>query len=92
MDDATLQKVKNTLVVILKERDEARALAVLGVACRWAVEDADDESYRDDGTDYVTANVLLPAEAFGRVPERARSTFEKVVRKTLNEVTKLHGC
>ena len=89
MDEALLGKIKNTLLVILKTREEASAVAVLGAATGWDLTHIEPE-YGDD-EEWWGARIFLPAEAYARFPASGRKRVEGIISNTLNEITRSVG-
>jgi hypothetical protein len=86
MDDALLAKIKNTLLVVLKAREDVTAVAVLGATTDWEVVPVDGD-YRDED-ELWGARVFLPAESYARMPDKERERVEQVICATLKEVTR----
>jgi hypothetical protein len=89
MDEALLGKIKNTLLVILKTREEASAVAVLGAATHWELERIQPD-YGDDD-EWWGARIFLPAQAYARFPASNRKRVEGTISKTLDEITRSVG-
>jgi hypothetical protein len=89
MDDALLGKIRNTLLVILRTREEASAVAVLGAATQWELARVEPE-YGDDD-EWWGARIFLPAEAYARFPASRRKRVEETISRTLDEVTRSVG-
>ena len=88
MDDALLTKVKNTLLVILKTRQEVKAVAILAAAVEWQLEPERDY-YGDD--ELWVATVALPAPFYALLPREERDVAERVISETIKEITPSTG-
>jgi hypothetical protein len=89
MDEALLCKIKNTLLVILKTREEPAAVVVLGVTSRWEIVPISSD-YRDDDESWG-ARLFLQAEAYARLRFDDRTRIEGIIGETLNEITRSLG-
>lgn len=87
MDAEDLQKIKCTLLVILKERKQPREIALLAMVNRWEPEPVEsNDSYEQN--QLWELRLYLPAEAYARFDSEFFSETGKVVRSTLNEVVR----
>jgi hypothetical protein len=86
MDEELLTRIKNTLLVILKTREDVTSVAVLGAATAWEVVPVEGD-YRDED-ELWGARIFLPAESYARMPDQDRARVEKTVCETLKEVTR----
>ena len=80
-----LSKIKNTLLVILRERNQPSEIALLGLVNRWEPEEVEsNDSYERDRL--WDLKLFLPAQAYARSSNGLFSEASKVIRSTLNEV------
>ena len=86
MDVEELDKIKKTLLVILKERNQRSEIALLGLV-RWQPEEVEsNDSYEEDRL--WNLKLFLPAEAYARSTGSFFSEASQVIRSTLNEVVR----
>jgi hypothetical protein len=86
MDDDLLTRIRNTVLVILKTREEVTAVAVLAAAAAWDVTPAHDQDWNEG--DVWGASILLPAESYARMQDKERERVEKLIFATLEEVVR----
>jgi len=85
MDGEYLRKLKNTLLVILKERNHPNEIALLGLGVRWEPESVENSNFYDDDSLW-RLNVFLPAAAYARIDHDSFSSAERTILSTLNEI------
>jgi hypothetical protein len=90
MNEELLRKVKNTLVVMLREREAAEELLLLGSVVRWGLEPVSNTDMYDDD-ELLEARLFLPAQAFARLDSTDRNSAAQLIMTTLNEVTSSLG-
>jgi hypothetical protein len=87
MNEQTLQRIENTLVVILKARHHPNEVGLLVLAVRWEPRPIENNNYYDENSLWEL-NIFLPAEAYARMNRSNFSDSEEIIKSTLNEITR----
>lgn len=87
MDEGYLQRVRKTLLAILKARDLPTEIAFLGLAVRWEPRSVENNNYYDDNSLW-DLNIYVPAEAYALMDDFRLSESAKIIKCTLNEITR----
>jgi hypothetical protein len=85
MNEEYLQRIKKTLLVILKAREFPNEVALLGLASRWEPQPVDNNNHYDNNNLWEL-NIYLPAEAYARMDQERFSESAEIIKSALNEI------
>lgn len=87
MNDEYLKLVKNTVLVILKEREFPEEIGFLGLVVDWEPLSVENDNYYDERSLWEL-NLYLPAQAYAKMDADRLSKSADIIKATLNEITR----
>lgn len=87
MNEEYLKLVKNTVLVILKEREFPEEIGFLGLVVDWEPLSIENDNYYDERSLWEL-NLYLPAHTYAKMNADRLSKSADIIKATLNEITR----